>query len=121
MKSITIDIHPDHLLYRLVCATPAADGLTVLDRLVLSGLLLFVTASGEIRMSEKDREKVMTGLQLSEQGMSNVIKRLIEAHMIYRIGRKYALTPAIFHLSRVPKKLGSSFSIKLVTNKTEII
>lgn len=116
-KSTTVCIRPDDLLYRLVCTTPAADELTYLQKLVLAGLLLFVVPGGEVKLAKEDREHLTSGLSLSKQGMSNIVKDLITRGLLIKTKEGYQLTEQTIHLAEAPKKLLSEYTIKLVTNK----
>lgn len=115
--SITFEINPDHLIYTAVCAHPAMHMLTDLDRIVVSGLLLFGSPNGLIVMKEVDRRYLEESLSLSPQGLSNSIKRLIKLGVITRTGWSYQLSPSLAPLAALPKRLGKGFNIKLVTNK----
>lgn len=117
MNSLTFTIHPDHLLYTVVCAHPALHQLTDLDRLVLSGLLLSGSPNGSIKLSRDERSRLEGSLQVSPQQMSNSIKRLITLEVISRHNQAYLLRPDLTPLGGLPKRLSKDFSIKLVTNK----
>ena len=117
ITSIPFEINPDHLIYTVVCAHPALHTLTDLDRIVLSGLLLSGTPSGSIKLKDSDRRYLETTLQLSPQGLSNSIKRLIDQQVIIRDGWNYILSAPLVPLGGLPKRLGKGFNIKLVTNK----
>lgn len=119
VKSITFHIHPDSLLFHIVSTTPGLQLLTHLDRLVLSGLLLFVDSEGVIDLSKDQRLHIMKGLDLSPQGLANVIAKLIVEGIITRQDTRgdYRINELLLSITMVPKQLRDEFIIKLVTNK----
>lgn len=119
MNNITFHINPDSLLFHIVSTTPGTESLTHLDRLVLSGLLLFVDTEGKVRLLQKERKHLMKGLDLSAQGLANVITRLIAAQVITRLKDRgtYQLTGQFRIWIDLPKMAPGNFGIQFVTNK----
>lgn len=118
MNLMVLDIEPHHLLYRILCALPGMEQLTDLEKLVMAGLLLFTDKEGKITMTGEQRRKIEEGLNLSSQGMTNLLNRLILRERITREKRgDYLLTPSMLPLAQLPKELKKEFTIKFVTNK----
>lgn len=115
---MTIEIHPDNLLFHIVSTLPGMERLTELDRLVLAGLVCFATPTGVIDLDEKKRKHIREGLQLSMSGFANVLYRLMKQGMITRGGiRNFRLTLITAPLIDVPKQLTGEFMIKFVTKQ----
>lgn len=115
---MTIEVHPDSLLFHVVSTLPGTERLSELDRLVLAGLVCFASPEGEIVLNEKVRTHIREGLQLSMSGLANVILRLIGSGMIIRQSKqRLVLTSITRPLVIVPKRLEKEFEIKFVTNK----
>lgn len=108
---MTINIHPDHLLFHLVSTHPLTVSLTHLDRIVLSGLLLFVEANGMIRLTEYARRKLEAQLEIAPQGMSNTIRRLKRERIITGTRGNYLLADPLLPLASVPNGIEQVYTL----------
>lgn len=118
--SIEHIIEPAHLMYHLVRGHPKFNG-TELDAMIFAALCSFADPMGMIQITEKDRQFLEKGLQVSPQQMSNTITRLMNMGYLYATKHKgrYDLSPQMIDL--VGAKLKKIFTVKFKANESALI
>ena len=121
IRKVVIIIDPDHLLFNIVNAFVQAPEITYLDRIILSGLMLFADNNGVVTLTQHARRKMEDSLSISTQGLTNTIKRLKRFNLITGSRGQYLLAPSLTPLLEVANGVEQTFCLQFnCTKHTDI-